>query len=64
MHSLGTGNVCIEGHYKCSPEPIRVTDIKVHGLWYACRDDEGKGKCNPQYGGEAVPTSCVGLLMR
>ncbi|KAF8422213.1 hypothetical protein EV426DRAFT_575261 [Tirmania nivea] len=55
---LGTGNVCTEGNYRCSPPPIRVTDVRVNGLWYACRDDPNKGQCNGRPGAEAIPTSC------
>ncbi|KAF8417631.1 hypothetical protein EV426DRAFT_721070 [Tirmania nivea] len=55
---LGGGNVCTQGNYKCSPPPIRVTDIRVNGLWYACRNDPNKGRCNGRPGAQSVPTSC------
>lgn len=64
MDELKGKNVCTTGNYRCSPPPIRVTDIKVNGLWYACRDDQFKGKCNGRPGAEPVPTSCVSLSMR
>jgi len=64
VDNLGSGNVCTQGNYKCSPAPIRITDIKVNGLWYACRNDANKGQCNGRPGGQAVPTSCVGPSMR
>ena len=63
LDNQGSGNVCTQGNYKCSPPPIRVTDIKVNGLWYARRNDANKGKCNGLPGREAVPTSCVGPFM-
>ena len=64
VDNLQGKNICTTGNYKCSPPPIRITDIKVNGLWYACRNDANKGQCNGRPGGEAVPTSCVSLFMR
>ncbi|RPB21158.1 hypothetical protein L211DRAFT_851670 [Terfezia boudieri ATCC MYA-4762] len=58
VDNLGGSNVCTTGNYRCSAPPIRVTDIRVNGLWYACRNDANKGQCNGRPGAQAVPTSC------
>ncbi|KAI0713570.1 hypothetical protein C8Q76DRAFT_465257 [Earliella scabrosa] len=38
-------NICTSGPFKCSPPPIRITDVLIDGLWYACRGDPNSGSC-------------------
>ena len=26
-------NICTSGPFKCSPPPIRITDVRINGLW-------------------------------
>jgi len=41
-----TSNVCDEPLFSCSPPPIKITQLHLNGLNYACRGDPNAGACN------------------
>lgn len=53
-------NVCQCEWWGCGPAGS-VNSLKVHGLWYKCRDDANKGRCGPNEMSQVAnnaPESC------